>query len=163
MGSENRELFEVIRSVAGIYEMEFESVLCTVSNIDLVANTCTCTPINGNAEFHDVILSANKSKGFLLIPKNNTFVICSATSNTTAFISMVSDVDQVYLAGDANGGIIKIAELTAQLNDLVTTLQAQLALIATGIATGGGSYTPATLNAFNKNDYENTKVKNGNG
>lgn len=158
------ELSDAIKTLSGYGDDNYESTICTVGDIDLAENTCTCTPIDGiSPDFMGVILSVNKSKGFLIIPTDGSLVSVTQISEATSFISMVSDVDQVYLAGDENGGLINIVDLTTKLNALVTQLQAQLALIATGIIAGGGTYTPGTLTSFNKTNYENTKIKHGNG
>lgn len=152
---------EAIRSV--IPDMNNYSVICTVSDVDLVKCVCNCTPKDGGAVLVNVRINASNKDGFKLIPKDNTDVVVTLINNTTGYVSMVSEVDEIHLNGVSFGGIIKIVEQTAKLNQLVTELQAQLVLIAAGIAAGGGSYTPATLSTFNKTDYENTTIKNGNG
>ena len=55
-----------------------------------------------------------------------------------------NDEGKILLGGEADNAV-RYAALDQQLQGLITTLNAQLALIATGIATGGGSYSPATL------------------
>ena len=152
---------EAIRSV--IPDMNNYSVICTVSDIDLVKCICNCTPKDGGAVLVNVRINASDKDGFKLIPKNNTDVVVTLINNTTGYVSMVSEVDEIHLNGVTFGGIVKIVEQTAKLNQLVSELQAQLVLISTGITTAGGSYTPATLSTFNKTDYENTTVKQGNG
>lgn len=151
---------EAIRSV--IPDMNNYSVICTVSDIDLVKCVCNCTPKDGGAVLVNVRINASDKDGFKLIPKNNTDVVVTLINNTTGYVSMVSEVDEIHLNGVTFGGIVKIVEQTAKLNQLVSELQAQLVLIAAGISAGGGSYTPGTLSTFNKTDYENTTIKNGN-
>ena len=152
---------DAIRSV--IPDMNNYSVICTVSDINLVKCVCNCTPKDGGAVLVNVRINASNKDGFKLIPKDNTDVVVTLINNTTGYVSMVSEVDEIHLNGVSFGGIVKIVEQTAKLNQLVAELQAQLVLIATGIAAGGGSYTPGTLSTFNKTDYENTTIKQGNG
>jgi hypothetical protein len=139
------------------------SKVCTVESVDLVKLTCYCIPINDDADITEVRLMANIDNGFLLIPKVNSIVVVSFLSDSSAYVSMVSKVSEIQLNGTNYGGLIKIDEQTTKLNQLVSELQAQLVLIAAGIVAGGGTYTPATLTPFNKLDYENTTVKQGNG
>jgi uncharacterized membrane protein YjjP (DUF1212 family) len=141
-----------------------------VSNIDLATFTCTCTPINGDAEFFDVLLNADADKGFTLIPKDNSVVIVQQTSQATAYVSMVSKVDQIYLAGDANGGLVKIDDLKLQYDTMIASFKAA---ISAGFTALSGLDGGASLSAFNsaaasvinlnKTTLENTKVKHGNG
>lgn len=172
MGGDNKELADAVKELSGFNDLEYESALCKVSDINLDDNTCTCTPINGDAAYFDVILSSDKSKGFLLIPKNNSFVICTQTSQTTAYISMVSDVDQVYLAGDENGGLIKITDLITKLNNLENKVNSVITIYNahTHVASsfGAPTTTPAapvvgTLTPTVRADIENEIVKHGNG
>lgn len=137
--------------------------VCTVDSVDLVNRTCYCIPINEDADITEVRLMANIDNGFLLIPEVNSIVVVSFLSDSSAYVALVSKVSEVQLNGTNFNGLIKIDEQTAKLNQLVTELQTQLGLIATGIAAGGGSYTPATLSTFNKTDYENIKIKQGDG
>lgn len=148
---------EAIRSV--IPDMNNYSVICTVSDIDLVKCICNCTPKDGGAVLVNVRINASNKDGFKLIPKNNTDVVVTLINNTTGYVSMVSEVDEIHLNGVTFGGIVKIVEQTAKLNQLVAELQAQLVLISAGLAGVGVSYTPATLSQFNKTDYEDTKIK----
>lgn len=135
------------------------SIVCTVSDIDLINGICNCTPVDGSGVLVNVRLNADNKDGFKLIPKDNTKVLVTLINNTTGFISMVSEVDEIHLNGVTFGGIVKIVEQTAKLNQLVAELQAQLVLISAGLAGVGVSYTPATLSQFNKTDYEDTKIK----
>lgn len=169
----NRDLIEAIRTIAGVDEIQYDSVLCTVSDIDLTANTCTCTPMDGSAPLFGIILSVNLSKGFLLIPTDGSRVEVTLTSNTTGFISMVSDASQAYILGDANGGIVKVVPLVTKINNLendINTLKTAFsawvvvpndggAALKTITSTWAGSALTPTVRA----DIENTKIKNGNG
>jgi hypothetical protein len=137
----------------------------------LVAFTCTCTPINGDAEFLDVLLNADADKGFTLIPANNSIVIVQQTSQANAYVSMVSKVDQIYLAGDVNGGLVKVQVLNAALNNLqteintlkiaITALMAGYAPIDGGVALS--TFTALVLPQINISQIENSKVQHGNG
>jgi hypothetical protein len=92
------------------------------------------------------------------------------TSQATAYVSMVSKVDQIYLAGDANGGLVKIDDLKLQYDTMIASFKAA---ISAGFTALSGLDGGASLSAFNsaaasvinlnKTTLENTKVKHGNG
>jgi hypothetical protein len=163
---------QAIQSLSGLNDLQYEGVLCKVSDIDLATFTCTCTPTNGDAEFYDVLLNADAEKGFTLIPANDSVVIVQQTSQATAYVSMVSKVDQVYIAGDANGGLVKVQVLNAALNNLQTEINTLKALTGTAIAVYSGildsgvsaaTFNAAVLPQINISQIENTKVLHGNG
>jgi len=158
MGGEARDIKEAIRSLSGFDDLMYEATACKVSDIDTVSLTCTCSPIDGSAYLFDVLLNADGKKGFVLIPKDGSVVIVNQVSDANAFVSMVSDVDQIYLAGDVNGGLVKINELTAKLNQLVTQISANFSAIAATYP-----YTIVPLTPFTPTDYQNTKIQHGNG
>lgn len=171
MSKEVTDIRQAIQALSGITDLTFEGVACKVSDIDLATFTCTCTPINGDAEFFDVLLNADAEKGFALIPKDGSVVIVQQTSQATAYVSMVSKVDQIYLAGDANGGLVKVQVLNTALNNLQTeinTLKTAIIALMAGYAPidGGaalGVFTALVLPQINITQIENNTVKHGNG
>ena len=152
------DIRQAIQALSGLNDLQYEGVVCRVSDIDLATFTCTCTPIDGSAEFYDVLLNADADKGFTLIPASDSVVIVQQTSQANAYLTMVSKVDQVYIAGDANGGLVKVTELTTKLNQLVTQISANFTAIAAIYP-----YTIVPLTPFTPTDYQNLKVKHGNG
>jgi hypothetical protein len=165
------DIRQAIQALSGVNDLTFEGIPCTVSDINTTEMTCTCTPINGDAEFFDVLLNADADKGFTLIPANNSVVIVQQTSQATAYVSMVSKVDQIYLAGDANGGLVKVQVLNAALNNLQTeinTLKVAITALMAGYAPIDGgvalsTFTALVLPQINISQIENTTVKHGNG
>lgn len=164
------DIRQAIQALSGVNDLTFEGIPCKVSDINTTEMTCTCTPINGDAEFFDVLLNADADKGFTLIPANNSVVIVQQTSQATAYVSMVSKVDQIYLAGDANGGLVKIDDLKSQYDAMVAAFKVA---IAAGFSALSGLDGGASLSAFNasassvlnlnKTTLENQTVKHGNG
>lgn len=142
---------------------EIYSIVCSVDSVDLANKTCDCSPKDGKADLLGVRLMAKNTTGFFIIPTIGSDVVVTMINRNTGYVSMFSDVDFIHLNGDVYGGLMKINEFTLKQNQLVVELQAQLALISTAIAGVGGSYVAGVLSAFNKSDYENTKVKQGNG
>ena len=64
-----------------------------------------------------------QKKGFVLEPKDGSIVIITPISDTLAFVAMVSEVEQIYLNGDNEGGLIKITDITTELNNRYTILK----------------------------------------
>jgi hypothetical protein len=81
MGSQSRDIAEAIRSLSGTDDLQYESVLCSVSDIDTSKMLCTCSPINGDADFYEVRLNADYKKGYVLVPKDGSVVVISQISN----------------------------------------------------------------------------------
>lgn len=146
------------------------SVVCTVSDIDLVNGVCNCTPINEDAILVNVRLNADNKDGFKLIPKDGSIVVVTLINNTTGYIAMVSEVDEIHLNGVNHDGLVKISDLIEKLNNLenkvntiITTYNSH-----THIASSFGSptTTPAipvngTLTPTVQLELENTTVKHG--
>lgn len=61
------------------------------------------------------------------------------------------------LNGNINN-LVRYNQLNQELQTLISTLNAQLLAISTGIATGGGTYTPATL-SLNINGAKTPNIK----
>ena len=162
------DIREAVKKLAGTDEREEYSYACTVSDIDTTAMTCTATPINGDPEIFNVLLNADAKKGFTLIPENGSIVIVTMQSNATGFVSMVSNVSQIYLHGEDLGGLVKINDLKTQYDSFVTGIKA--ACVA-GFTALSGLDSGASLSAFNAaaasilslnlSTLENTKVKHG--
>jgi hypothetical protein len=173
MSKESRDIAEAIRALSGMDDLSFESSACKVKSVDPTNMTCDVEPLDGSADLLDVRLNANYGKGFTLIPKKDSIVVVTQLSDATAFVSMVSEVEQIYLAGDDNKGIVKVSELVDkvnrlenQINNILTVLKSTTIPLAPS-----GTYPFAPLySAINNitplttiNDLENTKVQHGNG
>ena len=112
----------------------------------------------GGATLPDVRLQQIKTgTGLIIEPVTGSPVIINYTDNTTAYIAMYSEIGNIIFQDGANGGLIKITDLTSKLNQLKNEVTAELALISTAIGSLGGAYAPGILSAFAKGDYENEK------
>lgn len=164
--SSTRDLIDAIRNL--VAKDALVSVACTVSNVNTTDYTCDCSPVDGSADFKGVLLNADAKNGFVLVPKNDSVVVITMTSNVNAFVSMVSEVDTILMKGDAFGGLIKIDDLKTQYDANVTAIKAACVAAFTALSGLDGS---ASLNAFNaaavaiqnlnKTTLENTKIKHG--
>jgi hypothetical protein len=174
MSKEVTDIRQAIQALSGFGDLQYEGVVCKVSDIDLATFTCTCTPINGDAEFYDVLLNADADKGFTLIPANGSLVIIQQTSQANAYVTMVSKVDQVYLAGDANGGLVKVNDLVSKLNRIENDINVLKLVFSTWVpvASDGGAALKVAAATWiaqqlipitTANDLQNNTVKHGNG
>lgn len=140
-----------------------------VESVDVEDATAVVNIANGDA-ITDVRLQQIKtSNGIFITPMVGSPVLVGWSDNTTAFIALYSDVQNVIYHDGTNGGLIKIEALTAKVNALVGAVNAMYAEFkahthnVTGVSapTGPVLPTPAQPDAmqFDKSDYENTKVK----
>ncbi len=160
---------DAIRKIAAIDENW--SIVCTVSNVDLVKRICDCTPVNGDAVLVNVRFNADNKKGFTLIPKDGSIVIVTLINNTTGYIAMVSELSEVHLNGTNYNGLVKVDVLKTQLNTLqteintlktaITALMAGYAPIDSGVALA--AFNAVTLPQISLTTIENNTIKQGNG
>lgn len=169
--SAERILRECVQQMAGTHlKDKVKFVDCNVDTIDLDAGTCNATPIGEDApvQIININLESEVADGLLIVPVVGSTITVFYSTRNLPYILKYSDIDKIYYSGNlfqfgdgSAGGMVKIADLTLSLNQLVTELQAQLALIATGITGVGGAYVPGTLSTFSKSDYEDTNVTHG--
>lgn len=157
-----------IRKISAIDKTYSE--VCTVTNIDTEKYLCDCTPVDGSAILINVRLIADNKIGFKLIPKENSIVVVTLINNTTGYISMCSEIDEIHLNGNNLDGIVKVNELVTKLNQLENKVNELILYSSTHIHSGGligGNTGPATpvvvgnLTPTVKNDLQNIKVKHG--
>lgn len=173
MSGQNRDLTEAIRTLSGMDQLTYESMICKVTDIDTTKFTCTCLPIDGSADFIEIPYNVGAVKGFVLEPKDGSYVALTTTSETTGFVSMVSEVNQIYLNGDNEGGLVKVQDLVTKLNDLENKVNSILSTIGTSwtpVPNDGGAALKALFNLSPLNiplqlstqtELENIKIKHG--
>lgn len=164
-----------------------DSLVCTVKSIDTVTYTCYCEPIADYADIQQVkIKLAADKNGFFLVPKVNSLVIVSFTSMSSAFISMVTEIDNLVIYIDSNnklevsstgfifnggslGGLVKLNNLVTKLNNLESLINKFVTNINgwTPVPNDGGAALKAlftgnpvaALTPTVNADLENTKIK----
>lgn len=139
---------------------------------------CDCEPLDGTAIIEDVRLVANftdstTKAGFILVPKVDSLVLITFISPSVAYVSMVSEVDFVYLNGNLYGGLVKVSDLTLKLNNAENKINALITAINgwTPVPNDGGAALKVALTAWLASsltptvraDLENTKVNHGDG
>jgi len=147
------------------------SVICTVDSVDLAENTCYCVAKNGTGDIQNVRLMALNTNGFLIVPEVGSDVMVSFMSDSSAYVSLFSDISEIQLNGENYLGLVKITELKTALNLLQTdinTLKTAITALMAGYAPIDGGVALAAFNAIvlgqiNVSALENTTVKHGNG
>ena len=172
MDDDARAIRDAVKRLSGNFNKdEIYTILGVVDSVDIDARTCVVTSKNDVADvtIPDVSLMVNVNDGWLLIPKVDSEVYVTFTSRGLGWVSFFSEISKVFLIvdgaiqfnGGEYGGLVKITELTAKLNTMIANINIQLAAIAAGIATAGGSYSPTNLDSFAATDYENTDIIHG--
>lgn len=135
-----------------------------------------CTLKIGALELTDVRLRAiagSSDNRLLITPKQGSQVIAADLSGgdyRDLLVLAYSEIETINLRigqtvlkvedgavtfNEGNQGLVKIQELTDKLNDLITTFNTH-----THTTSFGPSGSPeSSASSFNKNDYEDTKVK----
>ena len=153
-----------------------DSLVCKVISVDLPTNTCYCEPINGDSEIQNVKLTTNitgAGVGFLLIPKINSLVVVTFLDNSSAYVSMVAEVDEVNVNGKTLGGLVKVIDLTTKLNNLENKVNALITGISgwVPVPNDGGAALKVALTAWLSSsltptvraNIENILIKQGDG
>lgn len=154
------------------------SVICKAIEIDENKRVCDCEPINGEPTIFDVRLQSEKSqsKGLVLIPKKDSYVIVSFLSKNECFVSQFSELDKVLIDcenvifnGGNLDGMVKINDLVSKLNTIEKDLNNLKTVFSgwTPVSQDGGgalkgavsAWAGATLTETTKQDLENEKVK----
>lgn len=146
--------------------------LCKVKDIDVDARTCTCEPVNGDSDILEVRLQSdmNSDKGFVLIPKVNSFVYVGYFNRHSGMVIMTGEIDKiqvdiqntslvidsqgVVINGGNNKGMVKVDSMTDWMNKVYADMITIQGLLS-GISL---AFTPQTGVALSSN-FENTKVK----
>lgn len=150
------------------------SVVCEVDSIDLSAMTCYCVTKNGTGDIQNVRLQAKTMDGFLIVPVVGSDVVVSFLSDSSAYVSMFSEIDKIEinvndtvemisigqttikasvlnLNGSNYLGLVKITELKTALNLLQTdinTLKTAVTALMAGYAPIDGGIALAAYNAI---------------
>mgnify|MGYP000569035403 CR=1 FL=1 len=148
---------------------EVESFLATVKSVDKENRLCDVQPLEG-AELFDVKICAvqlKQTNGFWLIPKKNSQVVVTMIGANAGFVSMFSEVEEIYLqtSENDNGGLVKITHLMERLNTIESTVNTALNMIKTHHHPANNTPAPmlvtqpTSAGTTNRIDLENKKVK----
>lgn len=142
----------------------------TIKSVDGVL--CDVTPEDGTADLLGIRLCAEDSDTkFVIIPTVGSKVYVTMDSETGGIVTGFSEVEEVYLRGDSEGGLVKVNDLVTKLNNIENDLNTLKSLFTSWVVvpSDGGAALKAitatwagqTLTVTNVNDLENEKVKHG--
>jgi hypothetical protein len=165
----NQQFRDSIKATA-IGDERIYTVYATVKAVE--GSFCSVITFDGEEIIEDVELqTAESENGFLLTPVIDSLVLVSWLSKNKPFVSMFSEVESVELRGSDFGGLIKIEELTKQLDIVTDRLDTLYDAInnAIPIPQDGGAGLQSTMKATlstqiekeNYKDIENDKVTHG--
>lgn len=96
----------------------FYSVIGTAINVDETKRTCDFDPLEDDAIRTGVRLQSviSETQGFVLIPKEGSFIAVSFFDKSKAFVSLTSEIEKIHF--EAGGEDLKII-----LNDLIKEIK----------------------------------------
>jgi len=139
-------------------------------------NGLTCKVKIGDALIDGVRLRASltdRDRQILTVPKAGSAVTlgCLTADLNNLVVLQVDEIERIEINGGQLGGLVRIEDLTAKINELVDAFNSHTHSIPTGMVSVSGS-TGAMANAapvsvpavsqkaqkFAKNDYEDTTI-----
>ena len=161
----------------------FYSIIGKAVNVNEDERTCDLEPIEDEATREGIRLQSaiDGDNGFVLIPKENSFIVVSFFDSRTGFVSLTSelekiiwDVELTQINGGDNGGLINIEPLIDKINQLEDALNSHIkifnshihittATVGTGppgviAPTTPGDTTNTIVPTTSKSDLEDTSV-----
>ena len=143
-----------------------ESFLAKVIEVDKEKRLCDVEPLEG-AELFDVRICAiqlKQNNGFWIVPKKDSHVVVTMLGNNAGFISMFSEVEEIYLQTSEtdNGGLVKIEYLMQRLTSIENELNKHSNLLKTHVHPPNAPSPTLTallgVGTTNRNSLENKKV-----
>ena len=130
----NREILEEFVALQ-LDKENFYSIIGKAINVDAKERTCDLESIEGNATRTGIRLQSviSETKGFVLIPKKDSFIVASFFDKSKGFVSLTSGIEKIHF--EAGG-----EDLKKILNDLIKEIKN--AVIST--PSGPGSIAPPT-------------------
>ena len=128
---------------------QFYSQIGKAVNVDADKRTCDFEPISDIAKRGGVRLQSviSESKGFVLIPKEDSFIVVTFLNKSTGFVSLTSEIEKIHF--EAGG-----EDLKKILNDLIKEIKNTI--ITTPV--GPGAIAPPTKVLFDAIDIRINKL-----
>jgi uncharacterized metal-binding protein len=165
-------LIDLLKKAAKDPGQEVYSKICKVEEVDKTKRTLKATPLDGSAPILNARLQANRSgsSGVVQFPKIGSFVLVSFISEADAFVSLISepeevliDCEKVVINGGEFGGLIKIKSLEAQiakLNQNFVTLKTAIQAAPVVSGDGGAAFKTNLIAALQFNPADLSNVTN---
>ncbi len=112
------------------------SIVGTVKSVTGIL--CDIEPVDDTADLTGIRLcAADSTSVFVLIPVVGSTVYVTMDSDTGGIVTGVSEVDEVYIRGDAHGGLVKVTELVADLNSIKSDINTIKSIFAAWVPVPG--------------------------
>lgn len=163
------EIRELIQKLAKEPIIPF-GLPCIVLDVAPSGTTCTCRPVNGEADIEGVRLQAEGANGILMTPTVGSAVIVHMINDAEAYVTMFSALDAVKYFDGSFGGLTKTQELKTQLdknNEVLTAIMNTLTSWSPVANDGGAALKTAITAALSGKtvgdfaNIENTKITHG--
>lgn len=174
------DIRERLQAMAGSYAPDVSNI-ARVKSVNEQECTCTLEDEDG-LPFYDVRLRpvTGKNKSLLQIPKAGSLVLAMRIESSEEWMVVACDQveklqlivgesqivvteNDILMNGGTLGGLVKISELTAKLNEFINVFNTHSHIVATTgtAAAQSGTATPTQNIAqpLNKTDYEDQAVK----
>lgn len=153
------EIGRQIKKIVGKQEMVINGV---VEEVDKNKMTCIVRIDNENKILASLV-SGNKNKGIIQIPKEGSYVMVVMQERMLGFVCMVEEVEEVIINGGLLGGLIKIEALVSKLNSFIQAFNTHTHIVNTtgSAAAQSGSAQPITssVEQVQKKDIEDERIK----
>lgn len=151
-------------------QVPVQTFWATVLAVDWDKKTADVKDLSADLEVYDVLLGFGKD---VFRPTIGTNCLCGIVGNkdAAAFIIYVEEVEERWINGDENGGMVVAGKLIQQLNKMTARIDGIIDAINNGVAVpqDGGvglqnsikTSLAALINKEEFSDIQNNKVKHG--
>ena len=137
-------LLDVLKRAVSDAVAEPYAKVCKVDSYNEDTRSVDVSPLDETAPILNVRIIAGESETpILIVPKVGSFVMVTFVNETSAFVSMFSEVETVAIRGDQYGGLIKVEELKKQLDIVTDRIDTLFQAIKDGVVApndGGAAY-----------------------
>lgn len=140
---------DIVKELAKDNSSELYSRIGTVLSVDSELGTVDVEPIDGAADILGARLSPDLQTmtGIIQIPKVGSLVIVTFLSPVRAFISLVTEPEEIIINGGGHKGLIIWDKLKAQLDANSSILQSLISTLTSTPITEPGNGAPSALQA----------------
>mgnify|MGYP001407005429 CR=1 FL=1 len=151
------------------------SVVCNVKagSVDVAAGTCTCEPINGDADILEARFIADLTGKTKFVPKDGSIVIVQMFTKSAGMIIGFSELATISLNGEDKGGLVTVDSLLQKINTLESELNSLKSIFTTwvpvpndggaALKTTAANFAANLLTPTQRTEIENKTIVQGTG
>jgi len=160
INNEKISLLEALQLVAkyAFKNDEFYGSIAKIVSVDDVAQTCEVSFFDDEPNLTGVkIQQVSNTYGLYIKPSVDSIVIINYTDPINAYISLTSQVDEIIFQNGTNEGLVKVVELTNNINTRETRINAIVTALQ-AIATAAALTTSAPVTGTSLASFINTAI-----